>query len=283
MSNKSDKTRQRKVEQAVRNTVNELEGYFSSDSSDDEYIHQIRLHIKRLRAWLRLQRIKNDDYTWKEMDEKLRNHARTLGQARDTQIVREKLEQFYIRAKSNAEKSTIKRALKYCTEDSSLTDINWPQLKHALLSDLGTYQNQFICTQTVNQMRSDLKKSYKRTIKSAQQAYTQQSSFEDLHRFRKDVKTLNYLIGYMNKGFKNRAKSTKTRISDLGEVLGHIHDVDVIQKYINQMPPRKLYKGQRKIMATILARELDSLLLESKQLFNKAFSKKPEAFINFMK
>ncbi len=283
MNNKNDKLRQRKVEEAVHKTVNELVNHLSSDSSDDEYIHQIRVHIKRLRAWVRLQRIKNKELNWKEMDELLRNHARTLGQARDTQIVIEKLEEFYFRAKTNAERSTIKRAIKYCNIDSTEIDLNLPKLKHDLLSDLETYRDQYISTHTIDQMRSDLKKYYKRTIKSAKRAYALQSTFDDLHRFRKDVKTLNYLIGYMNKGFKNNGKSIKSRISELGEVLGHIHDVDVIQNYINSVPPRNLYKTQRKIMATILERELEKLLLDSKLLFNKAFRKKPEDFISFMK
>lgn len=280
---KNQKLRLQRIEQTVQSDIDQLVRLLKAEPEEAGYIHCVRLHIKHLRAWLRLQRVKSDKSYWKDMDANLRNHARTLGQVRDKQITSKKLQIFAAHAVSTDEVAAINRVLRSCNKDETKAAIDWPQLKNGLLADLSIYREYYVRAHSLKELRKGLKQQYKRTRNSARGAYAETASFEDLHRFRKDVKTLNYHVGYLKKGFKNRTKPAKKKLSSLGELLGHVHDIDVIQHYINQIPGRQLYKAQRACMATILERELQQLLLESQVLYDKAFSGSARGFISFMK
>lgn len=280
---KKQKIRLQRVEEAVHDTVDKLAQLLQEEPAGAEYIHRIRVHIKRQRAWLRLQRVKVDEFYWKDMDLTLRNHASALGQARDKQIVRDKLKDFSTRAVSADEINAIKRVIRNCDKEEVVTSIDWPALKTALLADLAVFREYYMHIHSLQELRKDLKRHFKRTIRSANRAYTEGRSFEDLHRFRKNVKALNYQLGYLNKGFSNRAKKEKKNFSELGEILGHIHDIDVVQNFINQLPARRLYKPERKVLAQLLERELQDLLRESHKVYDQAFSTSPGDFIGFIK
>lgn len=280
---KKQKLRLQRIEEAVQGDIDKLVQLLKEKPAGAGYIHRIRVYIKHLRAWLRMQRVKIDEFYWKDMDTNLRNHARSLGQVRDKQITSEKLQKFATRAISADEVTAINRVLRNCNEAEATATIDWAGLKKGLLADLSMYREYYIRVHSLEELRKDLKRQYKRTKKSAKHAYADTASFEDLHRFRKNVKTLNYQIGYLNKGFNNRAKPAKKKLSTLGELLGHIHDIDVIQHYINQIPARQLYKPQRACMARILERELQQLLLESRALNDKTFCDPAKDFISFIK
>ncbi|MEQ8288504.1 MAG: CHAD domain-containing protein [Gammaproteobacteria bacterium] len=280
---KKQKIRLQRIEEAVQSDIDQLVQLLKEKPAGAEYIHRVRVHIKRLRAWLRLQRVKIDEFYWKDMDTYLRDHALSLGQVRDKQITSEKLQKFATRTISADEVTAINRVLRNCKDLEATATIDWGGLKQGLLADLSMYREYYICVHSIKELRTDLKRQYKRTRNSARNAYAETARFEDLHRLRKDVKTLNYQVGFLNKGFNNRAKPVKKKLAMLGELLGHVHDIDVIQHYINQIPARQLYKAQRACMARILERELQQLLLESRALYDSTFCDPAKDFISFIK
>ena len=267
------------TEKSVLATVDKLEQHLGRQETDEEYIHRLRVHIKHLRAWLRLLRIHKEHADWKTLDHELRDMARSLGHARDAQVVDATLQELLNYTVDEQETLAIEKLLPHSYDQVTTVNRDWPNFKLGMYELLLTLKAEFILAKSTKQVRKNLMRSYKRTAGSATPVFNSDIDFESLHQFRKNVKALNYQIGYINPAFDNKGKQIKRRLSVLGELLGKIHDLDLVGQFVRSLPPRTINKQDRAAAQAVTNRQLRKLLTECKTVFDEVFSVTPEKFV----
>ena len=279
---KRTKKELQKIKQAVHDRLEKLEQHLLKEDTDEEYIHLIRVNIKHLRAWLRLLKIEIDELDWKDMDRELRDLAKSLGSARDMQVVAATLKEFDERTVNDSEHRAIKKLRRSCNHEAAVEEINWPVLKQELMQHIKNFHKYYIDAHSIDELRRDLKCCYKTARKKGNMAFAGVHDFEKMHRLRKHVKTLNYQVSYLNKGFYKKGKSIKKHLARLGESLGKIHDLDIVRLHMQSLSGRQFNRNDRAIMGEVLERELQHLLQEAQEAFERIFSKKANQFVEFM-
>ena len=277
-----EKKQLQKVETAVYTTLEKLEQHLKKQEGDEEYIHRIRVHIKHLRAWLRLLKIKTDEIYWKDMDSELRDLAKSLGSARDLQVIEKTIDEFASRAEDEAEQQVLKKLHASCGHEEIINNIDWNSFKQDLQEHIKYFREYFVHVDSASDIRNDLMRHYKKTGKSADTAFAHDHDFERLHKFRKNVKALNYHVGYLNNGFQNQGKKIKKQLNELGELLGRIHDLDILRLYTESLDRRRFDSNDRTVTDRILERELQRLLTPARAISDKIFSLRPENFVRFV-
>ena len=267
------------TEKSVLATVDKLEQHLGRQETDEEYIHRIRVHIKHLRAWLRLLRIQKEHGDWKSLDHELRDMARSLGHARDAQVIDATLQELLNYTVNEAETLAIEKLLPHSYDQTTTVNIDWPDFKMNMYELLLTLKAEFLLAKSVKQIRKDLMRSYKRTVGSAITAFGNDNDFESLHQLRKNVKALNYQIGYINKAFDNKGKKVKRKLALLGELLGKVHDLDLVGQFVRALPPRTINKQDRTAAQAVANRQLHKLLTECRAIFDDVFSVTSEKFV----
>jgi CHAD domain-containing protein len=273
---KNIKTKDKKplIQQSVIKTIDALQDHLTKPEGTEEYIHRIRVDIKHFRAWLRLLRISNEGYNWKEMDTTLLTQAKHLGTARDAEALNDTLNNLNNYAKTQKERDAIIYALEQLQSNLTNSPIDWKIFKAKLKTDLDIYSQGFVSFNSTQELKDGLKRTYKKTKQLAKKAFSIKGTHEDLHQFRKWVKYLNYQLSYLGKAYP-QCNKIKKDIDRLGNTLGKAHDLVMIEQKLGQVPENDLMKTVFKL----IDKNIKLILKNSHHSYKTIFNLTPEKFI----
>jgi CHAD domain-containing protein len=258
------------IQKAVIHTIERLQQHLKKQEDSTEYIHRIRVDIKRLRAWLRLLRLKEGGLNWKQVDQHLFEYAKQLGSTRDAQAIKDTFKNLNKYTKTKEELS----AIIYVREQLNLTlinsSINWEEFKKSFATELTLIKQDFISFPSTSILKKGLKHTYSKAIHHGQKAFSKKGTYDDLHKLRKWVKYLNYQLGYLNKRI-----NIKHKIDALGDSLGKAHDLIMIKEKLEH-----LKKDERNnIVSSLIDKNLCLILKNTEHAYKDIFNASAEKFV----
>jgi CHAD domain-containing protein len=259
------------IQQSVINTIHKLQHHLSEPETSTEYIHRIRVDIKHFRAWLRLLRLSNNHHHWKHIDQHLFEYAKQLGSTRDAQAIKETLDILSNYSKTKEERSAITYVQKQLSLLLITPSINWKEFKKRFLTELIIIEKEFISFGSITVLKNGLKHTYSKTKKLGMKAFSEQRSYNDLHKFRKWVKYLNYQLGYLNKRI-----NIKHDIDTLGDALGKAHDLIIIKEKIERLKKNK----QINAVSKLIDKNISLILENSRNIYINVFCTSSEKFVD---
>ena len=272
MKNKKTEDKVSLVQKAVLANVNKLEQHLSRPVTEEEYIHRIRVDVKRLRGWLRVLRYRDENCDWKVTDQHIHDLSRALGGTRDAEVLQETLSLLRKFAKDKHDKAIVELLQEKLHVEVSLEDIDWGKIKTALLDELIQYKNYHIYCKNINDVKKGLKHLYKRALQYGNVAFSHVGTFDELHELRKWVKYLNYQIAFIRKAYPKSLGNYKKEISELGDSLGKIHDMVVLKERIKD-------NIELSVANELIDKMIEHLINKARHLYHSLFKYSPKRFI----
>ena len=210
--------------------------------ADDQHktIHQLRTHLKRLRALLRLIRDYVGPKLQRRQNRKLRAIARLLSPSRDCAVHLATLQKLYRNCPgrlspeefSTAEKEMSDRHARQC---GKLTKPG-TRLKEKLQTALESIENLPLRDLSRSDLRLGLKQSCRRWRKRYKRARHSPTN-EHLHDWRKSSKDLACQLRTLRRVIPENTRKRIARLKKLGEILGDDHDLATVEITIRKLHP----------------------------------------------
>lgn len=238
-----------------------------------EAAHNVRREIKKMRAVFQLAEDGLRRKNYRKIAKSMRLCAKPLAAVRDARVMRQAFEMLAggkarkfpeIRSALEAQYSQTGRdymgndlgsiarlVLKQTSrliDDMDLRKVHWPEVQ------------------------TRLRKSYARGRKACQQALKQPSP-ERLHEWRKQVKNLWYQLHFLSPQRTRRSEQMTAALDRLGELLGRIHDLVLLQQFVNERC-RNVDEASR--LQLLIAAKSTEYGAKIKQLGAKIYSQAPE-------
>src|SRR6266436_5594879 len=198
--------------------------------SDDSPVHEMRKHLKKARAALRLVRKEIGRGLFREQDRYLRNVARLTSEIRDAEVRLQTVRQFQgikqRRGRGTYEK--LEGMLILELENFMAAFVEWqtqalPMLEKALANIDCWPLDQFSC----KQLRRAVQRSYKDARRSLGSAQNDQTA-ENFHRFRTKAKRLWYDLRILRPINPVVLRNLSDDLRAVGNLLGRAHDLSFL-------------------------------------------------------
>jgi CHAD domain-containing protein len=243
----------------------------ASGSSFDEAIHDARKRIKKARAILRLARGPIGKNRADKADRRLRDAARPLSESRDASVLLRTFDDLTGATGDSPQPETVSEGRRFLSD-------RLDEMTRNLRAEGGPVAEATSALRSIHQrigrwdLRGDdsepvsgLKRSYKRGRAALGDVLVDPTP-EAFHRLRKRVKDL----GYQLRAVGGDPGDHASRIDELGQHLGELHDLDVLRSIL----PRP---ASDPILPRIEKRRRDLQRLALKEA-RPIFLKKPRAF-----
>ncbi|MBL1142203.1 MAG: CHAD domain-containing protein [Proteobacteria bacterium] len=234
MKNNKAEDKLLKMQDSVLNTIKSSRQHLLSENNSKEYIHNIRVDIKHLRAWLRLTKRKSGGLDWKKIDRRLSDCAKELGSIRDNQVMITTLDFLYSNSKTKEDQAAI-IFIKNQLACNPTKPKNIPEkLKNELLTLLKDFEEKYTDIKSISELKAGFKYSINKCEFLARNVFLNTSSNKDIHKLRKWIKNLYYQTEYISKAF-HVSKKLRTRMHKLGNMLGNVHDLIIIKDRLDSL------------------------------------------------
>jgi CHAD domain-containing protein len=206
-----------------------------------EAVHDARVAVRRLRAALRLLRLRDLDAPVKKLQD-------ALGEVRDLQLQVEWLtgRDHALAARRKALLDRAKRALARAV--GVWRSQTGPRLAEA---GAGTFTGKF----ADRKMRKQLRKRLARFEERLERALARPGP-QAMHAVRRSVKQLRYLFELARPALRSVSKSLLAELAPLQEALGELHDVDVRIQLLRDPALLREQREDRERLAKIVSAEL---------------------------
>ena len=207
-------------------------------------IHDLRVGLKRLRAWLQLLR----PALGRQVDvalanRRLRDAGRMLSASRDAQVLSKTLRRIQARTKGKS----ARRIEQWRGELAELQQqaIPWDTVRTELALCAHMLHGVDWRAVSPDELRDRLQESYRRSRRLSRQALRRRRlDDERLHDFRKSVKRLAYQVEYLDQVFGRRHRCGGG-LTLAGQNLGEVNDLLLLRRWLRdkgQKPDSKLLK-----------------------------------------
>jgi len=266
-----------RISHAVVGVIDDLQEHLQQSEHKPASIHRIRVDIKRLRAWLRLLR-RDAGFDWRASDRELRDSARHLSPGRDAQVVLDTLKWLEKKA-GPGEKQALALLRSRMYFDPEGRDIDWGALKAPLTGTVENLRGHAMELLSARVMRRGMKHCYKRAVREGARAFSRTGTIEDLHELRKWVKYLYYQLGYVNKAWPGSYARDRKRLERLGDKLGLIHDLDLVQRRLQRLAATQECPRESALTQHLASRRMQKLLKSCHRLYRRGFQNPPSKFV----
>ncbi len=256
-------------QESITDRIALLRKHITAKKLSKEYIHKIRVDIKHLRAWLRLERNKTTTPDWKEMDLSLSVYAKQLGSIRDDQAMSIMLDFLC----HDTEKQNDRKAIIYVKDllfrNFTIDKIDLDKLNNDLLTTLETFEQNFVVINSLDKFKKGLCRTIKKCAPLAEKVLMDKGGDEDLHKLRKWIKTLYYQSAYLDKTYPID-KKLKNRIHKLGDKLGKAHDLIIIKDRLASLKANKEIKIVNALLTEKISLIVENAKPDYKIIFNSS-------------
>lgn len=223
-----------------------------------EAVHRIRVAIKKVRAWLKLCRsVSGESDADRQLTARLRDLSTALAGQRDREVARltlAKLARKYPGKKARLLIEEVSRSLSEKPVEASVVLVASDQI-HGLRQDLSPFSQRMIPLETardaINQTYAKMCQRGKLALKTKQ--------CEELHAWRKQVKTLGYQLAVAN-SHQDRPAKLHAKIAKLGNKLGKVHDLCFLQAMLVSLVEEGRCHEELKPLYKRIEQERDGLL-----------------------
>lgn len=254
------------IQASVLCTINLLRQHITRRETSKEYIHQLRVEIKHLRAWLKLLKNKADNPDLKKMDQRLSEHAKQLGSIRDEQVISDTLDFLCDKSKTKEEQAAVAYFKTQLICKPINTSIISEELNKEILESLDIFEQNFIIVKSTSKLHKRLKHTFKKCEHFAKNVFPYKGNNKELHKLRKCVKNLYYQLSYTNELFLTN-KKLKSNLHKLGNNLGKVHDLIIIKDRIASSKETILIKAAHSLIDKNIALIIKAAKHDYKKLF----------------
>ncbi|MBE9399089.1 CHAD domain-containing protein [Pontibacterium sp. N1Y112] len=224
----------REVHQVVDNHLKSINKILmqANAAQRDEVVHDTRTGMKRMRAFLRLLRAGIGKSAYRLADEQSKALAGNLSDNRDARVLLDTMEQLLQEIYDHECCERLRGPVFEHYHAASLDDTGLEPLEHARTC-LRRLQKEarhwHLKTYDQKALRAAIAGEYDAGRQHWQQIQ-QQPEAEQLHRWRKQVKRFYYQFSLL---FPTHQHKQRARLKMLGEYLGQLHDLAILQDYLN--------------------------------------------------
>jgi CHAD domain-containing protein len=247
-----------------------------------ELVHEARKAIKRMRALARLLRQQLGEQEFARVNTSLREAAQRLAGARDADVRLMTLQDLiarYPRALAGDGVGQLERQLgRECRQSSQPSDID------DVLHDIAAMRKQLARWSLVDTDFDTLAPGLRRIYREGRHRYARCArghgrDEQDVHDWRKRVKSLYYALDMLGAKKKPRARRATKRADRLGDLLGSEHDLWMLCCYVEAHPEVfGAYDDARAELLRRIERRRRRLRKRALSLGGRLYRRKPSKF-----
>jgi CHAD domain-containing protein len=261
------------IRKPVLRVIVGLKNHISKPEDEADYIHHIRVDIKRLRAWLRLLKIDHGDYDWHKSDQCLREISHDMGQTRNNEVIHQVLQRLHNKNKGVEERAVIINLQQMLPLDAGLSKADWEEIKQRINDELEIIKDILISYDfSSEQIQNGIKYTYQKIFYNGKKAFSKNGGFDDLHNLRKWMKYLNYQLGYIYDAYPEINFKYIKLINKLGDRLGQINDLVMLKNALQQI---NLNEDDHKTLKNLIDKSLKKQIKRVEQSYKSIFSHHP--------
>jgi CHAD domain-containing protein len=247
-----------------------------------ELVHDARKAIKRMRALARLLRHELGEPEFRRVNDSLRDAAQRLAGARDAEVRLTTLDALAKRHPRTLAPERL-RPLRTCLESERGTAIA-PSERERVLADIATMRHRLarwkLLEHDFDALAPGLRRIYREGRRRRRRAKRGQAHrAQDLHDWRKRVKSLYYVLEMLGGADRKGARGPTRRANRLGDLLGEEHDLWMLGAYLEQHPDIFGEDGTtRDALLERIGRRRKRLRKHALQLGTRLYKRKPSSF-----
>lgn len=246
----------------------------------DKAIHDTRVTFKKLRALLRLTRVKHNAETFKHEDACFRDAGRCLSRVRDQAAMIEALDKLTERYADQLEPDALAelrkpfirtREKQQAEKNKALADaVRILESARSRVADWPIEDDGF------SSLRAGLKRIYKKGCACMAQAQAK-PSVENLHEWRKRVKDLWYQVRLLTPLWPGMLKDLADEFGRLADCLSDDHDLAILRQAVLRRPSEE--RTQLEALMALIDQQRGELELEAMRLGERLYVETPNAFV----
>jgi CHAD domain-containing protein len=248
----------------------------------DASIHDIRIGIKRLRAWRRLARPFVVAEQQRLADRELRDAARALGQARDRYVLPQTLTRVAQTVSTEEQRRAFDAVALALTAPVVVDAIDWPLVRNvlvaeqqrwrALAADVGDGTG-------VDHPWRGLRRTYRRARRLARASLGKAATPAVHHRWRRWVKYLLYQLRLLEGARVDGLQKTGERLNRLADLLGNYHDLLVLHDAVTGLAPGVVSAETLDYVAREIGNEAQRCITSCRKPAQAVFRDSPGRFV----
>lgn len=258
--------------------IDDLDHYLKHPEKIEKHVHQLRVDIKKLRAWIRLVQGKSDKREWQEIDRCLRGMARQWSEKRDAEVVSETLVLLNKKARNQDAAVSISKLYSRIQDNPVGRSANTNPVNVPDKVFLDNLKRKTLSAAKYETIKQGLQKTYKHAMKLGAEACSESSTVDDLHKFRRWVKYLSYQLEFVGDLYADNSGEFRNQLDKLGKRLGKIHDLVMIKHRLKQLTGREKFKKDIRKTGIAADRKMNKLINQTRQSFESVFVLKPREF-----
>ena len=245
----------------------------------DTVVHEIRKHLKKSRAVLRLAREQIGRREFRRQDKRLRNAGRLMREIRDAEVRLQTIRQLEdVTHHHYRSYQKIERLLAVELENFVMAFDGWREHTLALLEQANEAAGKWPKSRCgERQLRRVIQRTYKSGRKALAAARTH-PSVANIHELRKHVKSLGYQISIIRPWNHLVIGAAHAELTDLGHLLGRIHDIKCLTDRLH-LEQRETHWGKQDDELLKAAENIETALQrDGVELAERFFAERPRDF-----
>ena len=251
-----------------------------SRETDDTPVHQIRKHLKKARAALRLVRKEIGRSAFRQQDHWLRDAGRLVSEVRDAEVRLDTVRQLQSikPRRGRAPYARLEQMLTLELENFLAAFAEWQSQTLPLLQQVRIATDTWTVAHfDARQLRQAIQGSYKRARCSLNDA-RKNSSPEAFHEFRSDAKVLFYQLRIVQPINPVVVKNLADELKSVGDLLGRAHDLTFLGERLRRDNDHSAWhRESQKLLAVLEVSESD-LHRAAADLAERFFAERPRDF-----
>jgi CHAD domain-containing protein len=249
-----------------------------SDVDAATAVHEARKDMKKLRSSLRLVRPVIGESVYQRSNERFREAARLLSEARDAEVLSEAVDELAQRFADDPPPGGWDGVRGRLVPEVNVHELDRLREQAAKTIEAGRRDIETLSLpgEPADVLRPGLKRAYGRGRRRLGEAADDPAD-ERLHELRKRVKDLWYHLRLLRDFKRKRIEPLEVRADELSDLLGDDHDLVVLSGRLDS-----LEAGQRGHVERLIAGRRQELQLEAFACAKRLYGPKPKAFAERM-
>jgi CHAD domain-containing protein len=258
-----------------------LDGMQSRSGIQDDAIHDTRVCLKKMRAALRLVRSEIDPDIFRQENICYRDAARRLSAVRDTAAMLETIDKLTDRFANQLAPDAFTELRQPLRQSSMARRLEKKKAMLAVAKTLGAARRRVEHWPDHANGFSALGQGIKDVYKQGRQSFArafEQSSVENFHEWRKDVKCLRYQIQILKPIWPVMMEGLADELDTLGEYLSDDHDLALLRQRVLEPAERSGGRTDLEALIALIDQRRGELQREARRLGQRVYLEKPQAF-----
>jgi CHAD domain-containing protein len=248
--------------------------------TDDTPVHEMRKHLKKTRAALRLVRKEIGRGLFREQDHALRNVGRLTSEIRDAEVRLQTVRQLKEATQRDGRGAygKLEAMLTFELENFIAAFAEWQTQAVPMLEQAGSAIDRWTLDQfNCRQLSRAVQASYKRARQALAKAAANPST-ENFHELRTKAKTLWYQLRILRPVNPVVLKTLSDDLHSLGDLLGRAHDLSFLGERLRREHGKSKWQREGHRLLAIIEVSQTDLQRDAAELAEHFFAERPRDF-----